>query len=51
MELVEEELACDYCLLRGRDEAHISYFVWRSQTGLGRDESSTQIRDLKGTSS
>jgi hypothetical protein len=32
MELVEEELACDYCLLRGRDEAHISYFVWRSQT-------------------
>jgi len=32
MELVEEELACDYCLFRGRDEAHISYFVWRNQT-------------------
>lgn len=50
MELVQEDLTATIAFSGGRHEAHISYFVWRNQTDFGRDESSTQIRDSKGTS-
>jgi hypothetical protein len=46
------KLACDYCAFQGEGRRRTFLtFVWRNQTESGRDESPTQIRDSKSTSS
>jgi hypothetical protein len=52
MELVEEELGLRLLPLQGKGTRRIFLTsCGGTKQKLGRDESSTQIRDLKGTSS